>query len=441
MKPTALRILVLLAALTLGAAAFAALPPLPAPAPAATGGPSAQPTAPTPGAATPAATASALGSPYVPGVIYPSTVSPAEMDAAVLRLYRQWKAKYIKANPYESTQNYVWYSDGDWFTENEATVSEAHGYGMLLCALMAAYDEQAQPSFDGLYRYYKAHPSSYHSALMAWQQADNGKALVDSNGADSATDGDMDIAYALLLADRQWGSAGAIDYRGEALRVIQAIWQGDVNQSEWTLKLGDWASDRDVSTRPSDFMFGHLKAFARATGDDRWHKVADTSYALLASVYRQYSPDTGLIPDFLIKKDGEYRPAGPNFLESEYDGSYNYNACRVPWRVSTDYLRSGDDRALAQLTRLNAWMRQSTGLDPANIRAGYRLDGTAIGQGAPLCFTAPLMVSAMIGPENQQWLDRLWAYNMGFDTEQTLYYDNTLRLLCAVVVSGNWLEP
>ncbi len=44
--------------------------------------------------------------------------------------------------------------------------------------------------------------------LMAWQQSDDGKALIDSNGADSATDGDLDIAYALLLADRS-GEAAA----------------------------------------------------------------------------------------------------------------------------------------------------------------------------------------------------------------------------------------
>ena len=33
----------------------------------------------------------------------------------------------------------------------------------------------------------------------------------EPGGTDSAFDGDCDIAYALLLADAQWGSAGAID--------------------------------------------------------------------------------------------------------------------------------------------------------------------------------------------------------------------------------------
>ena len=363
------------------------------------------------------------------------------MDAVVLRLYQEWKTKYLKVNPYDSTQYYVWYSDGDWYKEHEVSVSESHGHGMILTALMAGKDAQAQQCFDGLYRFYKAHPSMYTSGLMAWQQADNGKALVNINGPDSATDGDMDIAYALLLADKQWGSAGQIDYHSEALRAISAIMQGDVNPSEWTLKLGDWANDQDVSTRPSDFMFDHLKAFAKATGDSRWNKVADTTYALMQSVFERYSPATGLIPDFLCKTNGEYSPALPHFLESANDGSYYYNACRVPWRVTTDYLLTGDKRALPELTKLNAWIRQKTGMDPSNISAGYKLDGTIINSGAALCFTAPLMVSAMISPENQEWLNGLWEYNMSFSTSEELYYGNTLRLLSAVVVSGNWIEP
>jgi len=37
---------------------------------------------------------------------------------------------------------------------------------------------------------------------------------------DSAADGDLDIAYALLLADRQWGSCGTVNYLLEAQRVL-----------------------------------------------------------------------------------------------------------------------------------------------------------------------------------------------------------------------------
>lgn len=51
---------------------------------------------------------------------------------------------------------------------------------------------------------------------MAWFQT---KSCTSAEGADSASDGDLDIAYPLLLADKQWGSCGAIDYAAEAQQV------------------------------------------------------------------------------------------------------------------------------------------------------------------------------------------------------------------------------
>ena len=121
------------------------------------------------------------------------------------------------------------------------TVSEGHGYGMIFTAIMPGYDANAQTYFDGLYRYFKAHPSINNPYLMAWDQIlDSNGDLVDNQngGNDSATDADMDIAYALLMADQQWGSAGSIDYLSEANNVIAAIMLEEVNQSTWILKMG-----------------------------------------------------------------------------------------------------------------------------------------------------------------------------------------------------------
>ena len=58
------------------------------------------------------------------------------------------------------------------------TVSEAHGYGMLIAVSMADYDSEAKDLFDGMVRYYLAHPSQIGSHLMAWQQSDTGSALL-----------------------------------------------------------------------------------------------------------------------------------------------------------------------------------------------------------------------------------------------------------------------
>ncbi|WP_163856069.1 glycosyl hydrolase family 8 [Paenibacillus elgii] len=392
---------------------------------------------------------------YAGDSIKPNHVTQAEMDATVTRLYKEWKAKYLKRNPYDPTQYYVWYADGDWFKDGEITVSEAHGYGMLITALMAGHDPEAKTYFDGMYRYFRAHPSAVNPQLMAWQQADNGSAIVDINGADSAADGDMDIAYALLLADRQWGSAGEINYLEQARKVIDAIMESEVNHTEWTLKLADWAKDEDPmygkASRPSDFMLQHLKDFRIVSGDSRWDKVIDQTYRMIRSVHEKYSPNSGLLPDFVFKDtDGQFKPVSEKkwdtgngyFLEGEHDGDYSYNASRVPWRLGTDFLLTGDRRAKEQLGRLNGWIRAKTGGKPEGIKAGYKLDGSAaLGEDADLSFSAPFMVSAMTDSSNQQWLNDLWDYNAAIPTEDALYFGNNLRLLSMLVVSGNWWTP
>ncbi len=90
---------------------------------------------------------------------------------------------------------------------------------------MAGYDANAKAQFDGLYHWYKNYPSIVNSTLMSWRQKNPN---CQDNGFDSATDGDMDIAYGLLLADKQWGSNGAINYLQEAQNVINAIMQSEV---------------------------------------------------------------------------------------------------------------------------------------------------------------------------------------------------------------------
>ena len=63
-------------------------------------------------------------------------------------------------------------------------------------------------------------PSSITPGLLAAEQDSSCKSV---NGSDSATDGDLAVAYGLLLADRQWGSAGAYNYKNLAVARINAI--------------------------------------------------------------------------------------------------------------------------------------------------------------------------------------------------------------------------
>ncbi len=388
---------------------------------------------------------------YTKGTIKPNHISQAKMDKQVIRLYEEWKNKYVKQNPYNKSQYYVWYSDGDWFKDGDnddkiaITVSEAHGYGMLIMAIMAGADKEAKTYFDGMYRYFRAHPSSINKDLMAWRQGVKEGKVVDISGVDSATDGDMDIAYALLLAHKQWGSKGKINYLLEGKKIINAIMKEEVNQTNWNLKVGDWASSGAYTTltRTSDYMMQHLKAFKKASKDNRWDKVINKTYQIINYTFKKYSANTGLLPDFLVMEQGNFIPPKGTVLESDADGYMGYNGCRTSWRIATDYIMTGDNRAKSQLDKLNVWIRQKTNNQPENIRAGYKLDGTLMDgrDYEDMSFSAPFMVSAMVKQTNQKWLNDLWDYNVAFHTEDNYYFGNTIRVLNAIVVSGNWWSP
>lgn len=364
---------------------------------------------------------------YTAGTIKPNNVTQTVMDNAVKTKWDAWKGAYLK--PAGTGKYYVKYnSDGE-------TVSEAHGYGMLFTVLMAGYDTSAQTYYNGLYNYYTAHPSSINPYLMSWKQ---NSSFQNIEGEDSATDGDMDIAYSLLLAHRQWGSSGTVNYLQAATSIINAIMDNEINQTQWTIRLGDWANSGsyNTATRPSDFMLSHLKAFQTATGDARWQNVTDKTYTIINSLYTGYSSTTGLLPDFVVYSSNTYKPAAANFLEDANDGNYNYNSCRTPWRITTDYLLTGDNRALSQLNQLNSWIKTKVSSTPGNIKDGYKLNGTTFGSYNSGAFYAPFGVSAMTSSGNQSWLNSLWSHTSGSAAED--YYEDSIKLFSMIVMSGNW---
>jgi len=372
---------------------------------------------------------------YFAGTIKPNHITQQQLDNITENFYIQWKSRFVKA---DKNGSYIWFEGKD----GKQCVSEGQGYGMVIVVLMAGYDASAKTTFDNLYRYYKAHPSNRGTHLMAWAQNVHGKDIDKT----SATDGDMDIAYSLLLADKQWGSTSAINYLLQAKSLIADIMQYEVNHKTWSVILSNGIEDdsKDYNdTRSSDFMPANFKAFAYATKDARWNKVIDKGYKLFSYMQEEDSPDAGLVPDFIVYINKKPKPAPPHYLESAYDGSYNYNACRVPWRIATDYLLNGDIRSKAFVQKINRWIRETTNNNTYNLSAGYTLAGNDI-KGRyfeALSFVAPFAVSAMVDKSNQQWLNHVWDYTLQFKMKDFDYYDNTIKLMDMIIISGNYWSP
>ena len=256
----------------------------------------------------------------------------------------------------------------------------------------------------------------------------------------------MDIAYALLLAHEQWGSAGQYNYLAAGRRMINAIMQEEINRESYSILLSD-AVESDshdyFDMRSSDFMPLHFKSFEKATKDSQWKKVVDRNYILFSRLQKIYSPDAGLLPDFIIDINRHAKPAKAHYLESRYDGFYNYNACRVPLRIASDYLLTGDHRSYEIISKINRWIRETTSGDPDNISAGYTLGGDDIKSRKfeALSFIGPFAVSAMTDKSNQQWLNDVWDYMTAFRLKDFDYYDNSIKMLSMIIISGNYWIP
>ncbi len=391
------------------------------------------------------------GSTYAAGTIFPSEPASAR-NTAVKAAYDDWKGRYLASGCTADRQVVKYSADPDGLT-----VSEAHGYGMIIAALMAGHDAEAQTIFDDLYRYYDAHRSPVDlssfghttNLFMSWKQDDQ---CANTQGASSATDGDIDIAYALLLADAQWGSTGDVDYKARALAIIDQLMdtlvEGSAAATPSYLTIGDWTLG-DVAwekrTRTSDFILAEFRAFRSASADARWDTAIAGMIDIAEALQINHAAASGLLPDFVENAHSSPAPVAPSTLEGPHDGHWYANACRTPWRIGQDAVMSGAAPSKAIVEKMTSFMRTQTGDDPKKICSGYDLAGNALDacDWHALMYIAPFAVAAMVDADHQVWLDGIWAImkDPSLIGGERQYYGDSINLLAMLVASGNWWQP
>lgn len=372
---------------------------------------------------------------YAPGSILPNHRTQEQLDDDVRVFYDEWKSAYlVEAEVNSDGITMVRVAFGKDEPNHSTTVSEGQGFGMVIVPMMAGYDPEAQTIFDGLWAFARAHPSEADSRLMDWN-------VPQPEGNGAAFDGDADVAFGLLLADTQWGSAGRVNYKVEAEKMIGGILESTIGPESHLPMLGDWVDPNgevhnQFTPRSSDFMLVNFRAFSKATNDPVWDDVVLQSQNVMTGIQKDYSTQTGLLPDFIV--NGE--PAPPYFLEYETDGAYKYNAGRDPWRVGLDALSSNDETSRSIALKISHWIESAAKGNPANIRAGYELDGTPLPDSDYFTtfFAAPMGVAAMNDPAQQAWLNAI--YDSVYDTHQD-YYEDSVTLLCLLALTGNFWSP
>jgi endo-1,4-beta-D-glucanase Y len=369
------------------------------------------------------------------------------MNQDVLRLYNDFKDRHLRGTP--SGNRFICIAMQEQLISERATNSQAHGFGMIIFAQMAKHDPEARRIFDGMNQLRKAQPSAITPYLMSWQvfpeHVNNilpeETPITSSSGRRaSATDGDLDMAYALLLAYRQWGDS---TYKNEAITIINALEESCINHDIKRVKLGDWVTGPNsrTNTRTSDWIPGHFRAFATMTDNDSWQIVIDTVYSLLSQVSHS---ETGLMPTFATGTPVRPGAIGILDLVDQFPNHYWRDAGQVPFRLALDYVFYATPAAKYQINKISRWLREATDENPDRINSGYFLDGSVLPEhfssNTAIAFIAPFASGMIADPDNQEFLNRTYD-KIRSPNEDYNSYETAIQLLNMLLITGNWIDP
>lgn len=325
-------------------------------------------------------------------------------------------------------------------------VSEGVGYGLL--ASVFVDDKQ---SFDQLLEAADAH--LWNGRWHDWRADEWGNVV--ATGA--ATDAEQDIAAALLLAQRKvdrgaWAE-GTISYRLRAQQILDSMWDFSMITTSGNVAPGaGWGGDGFIN--PGYFAPLWYRLFLEEDGNvarHPWEMVIEKGYTSLRD-----SPgfERGLVPDWMTPNGGWVSNLGYN---SYGDGRYLFkDAIRVFWRIGTDYLVSGDERArallenaigfLPELTQANFFTMEGQSVPCGDV---WLFDGGQMER--PRCEHSCLTVGMWsivhhaLGRDTRYFLtffdetSGAWASD---NYPNELYFEQFLALFAAITISGKWsLNP
>lgn len=348
--------------------------------------------------------------PFPQNIDYPFGYKPTNLPSdSVMAVYNTWKADYLKVcGPNELRVE---------FQDAGTTVSEGMGYGMLLTAYMGDKTE-----FDKLWNFVRKFWNGRN--VMGWKvTCDN--YVNDVGGSSAATDGDLDIAFALAVASVQWGN----EYVGDAMAYINRLkvvfFEKCSETGRWCQKAGENHGGCNYGNT-SYFMPGYYRTFYELTGDTFWLEVITDTYELLLT---NRNAVTGFNSNE-VDQYGQVPPARPD------QNKVDYNGCRNPWRYVLDYLYFGEDSAKNLTDKLTSWAN-TEGIE--TVVDGYIPDGTPTGtwtQSNP--WTGGWACGAM--SYSQEAVNDFTAHFSSCNHNDG-YYHTSLRALYMLTLTGNFWKP
>jgi oligosaccharide reducing-end xylanase len=320
--------------------------------------------------------------------------------------------------------------------------SEGMSYGMFIALQM-----NMQEQFDQLWRFARTYmqyaadgePASWRHYFRWTGRVDTTDAndwQVTYNAQESpASDGEEYFAVALYLADRRWGSDGAIDYEEDADTLAAAMLHNPAgadgrfplfHAQENMVVFVPYGTSNEF-TDPSYHLPAFYEIFAQdgpAEDAARWLAIAETSRQFFVD---SAHPTTGLHPDY-ANFDGS---PSQGYQASNHD-TFRYDAWRVPLNMAVDYAWSREDARLrTQVEKYHVFFN-------GNVTASlFNLDGSGASGGSSQALLAALAAGALASSSDSRvpYVNGLW--NVAQPTGQFRYYQGSVYLLGLLASSGH----
>lgn len=337
-----------------------------------------------------------------------SSTADQTFTEQALAYYPNWLRQYVQS-AVQGGLRVVYPSEGN------VTVSEGQGYGMLIAAL--ANDA---PTFAGLWDYAQRHLDAH--GLMNWKIGPSGTTV----GQTSATNGDENMAQALIMAGWRWPGHG---YGRAGITMANAIYQHDLTANLLVGPGDGWPGSQtggDIAPGYIDPYAYHV--FAQVDGHRRWQKVLTTNLAWLKTVGA--NPTTGLVPDWETTEGHPVVPPGsanPSQADAYYENAAPYSMWMAQWVE-----RSGANALAGTLGRF---------LASAPLSDGYTLTGQPLSSGyTNLPFLSGTAILTTV--EDPQSPTSLADLNQLLTQQANSYYGAVLKTLALFILADpNAGEP
>jgi endoglucanase len=303
------------------------------------------------------------------------------------------------------------------------TVSEGQAYGLLLSALLndrTAFESIWQWTTTALSRKEK-----FGDRLLAWHWTPaNG--VIDWN---SASDADVDVALALIIAGTRWSEDRYLNDARALLADILKL-ESTLANGRRVLLPGNW-QPKELVLNPSYFSPAHYRIFAALTNDGRWTEMVEPTYEIIQAAAQGMGDraGVGLVPDWIsLQADGR-----PTIAEG-FSHHVSWDAMRIPWRLGMDYFWFHEARALAALQRMQRFYAAEWERRGGHIFAEYDYRGEPRGEFESVAAYA-MIASALRAADSPLLPDVLRKIKTAYQPETSAfqdrndYYQNSLTLL------------